>query len=370
MKEHDFTIVIKNTLSQCFGEVADAIFVRSELIQYLNLKTIAASRGSKARGAFGNLYAIYTLVEDYINRGYNQNGDYTNYEGARFSDLMRRQRQLPFGEKLQNHALNHRLNQEFKKHFPSSDFQPILRDVATNRYWFNENLLLVSIEGRTFNLASAVIRILDLYIAAKQKALKTFINDCQRMESVQQDDPTQVFEFIKGLLRPDVDARIFEIVSFAILKTHYADIAFFWGWTANTITEDRLSLYKTGRTNANDGGIDFVMRPIGRFYQVTETLSVKKYFLDIDKVQKYPMTFVVKSMLPADEIANLIRQQAERQYKIQAIINRYMSCIEEIINIPQLMRYLTDIAKSKQIAAVMQEIIKHSRLEFYFADTL
>ncbi len=28
----------------------------------------------------------------------------------------------------------------------------------------------------------------------------------------------------------------------------------------------KLQLYKTGRTNANDGGIDFVMRPIGRFF--------------------------------------------------------------------------------------------------------
>ena len=26
--------------------------------------------------------------------------------------------------------------------------------------------------------------------------------------------------------------------------------------------------------NANDGGIDFVMRPIGRFFQVTETILV------------------------------------------------------------------------------------------------
>ena len=50
-------------------------------------------------------------------------------------------------------------------------------------------------------------------------------------------------------------------------------------------------LYKTGRTNANDGGIDFVMRPLGRFFQVTETVDVNKYFLDIDKIQRFPLTF-------------------------------------------------------------------------------
>ena len=39
-----------------------------------------------------------------------------------------------------------------------------------------------------------------------------------------------------------------------------------------------IKLYKTGKTNANDGGIDFVMKPLGRFFQVTETLDFKKYF--------------------------------------------------------------------------------------------
>jgi len=46
------------------------------------------------------------------------------------------------------------------------------------------------------------------------------------------------------------------------------------------VKEDFLILYKTGRTNANDVGIDFVMKPLGRFFQVTETLDVRKYFLD------------------------------------------------------------------------------------------
>ena len=39
-----------------------------------------------------------------------------------------------------------------------------------------------------------------------------------------------------------------------------------------------FTLYKTGRTNANDGGIDFVLKPLGKFLQVTETLDFKKYF--------------------------------------------------------------------------------------------
>jgi len=80
------------------------------------------------------------------------------------------------------------------------------------------------------------------------------------------------------LIAPEKDARIFEIVSYAVLKQYYAEKTIFIGWERNDIREEILRLYKTGRTNANDGGIDFVMRPLGRFFQVTETLDVKKYF--------------------------------------------------------------------------------------------
>ena len=38
----------------------------------------------------------------------------------------------------------------------------------------------------------------------------------------------------------------------------------YWGFDINKIKEDNLTLYKTGRTNANDGGIAFVMKPLGR----------------------------------------------------------------------------------------------------------
>ena len=49
------------------------------------------------------------------------------------------------------------------------------------------------------------------------------------------------------------------------------------------LNTENLKLYKTGRTNANDGGIDFVMKPLGRFFQVTETLDFKNTFLTLIK---------------------------------------------------------------------------------------
>jgi hypothetical protein len=52
---------------------------------YINLKTVSATRGSKARSSFANLYAIFVLVEDYVAHGFHKKGDYSKYEGAQFS---------------------------------------------------------------------------------------------------------------------------------------------------------------------------------------------------------------------------------------------------------------------------------------------
>jgi len=368
MKEHGFTPVIRQILSEEFGPASEGIFKQSELLQYLNVKTVSASRGSKSRGSFANIYALYVLVEDYVKRGFHISGDYEDAEGAKFSDLFRRQRELPFGSKLQNHALNHRLNQEFRRYFPISNAQPILRDVETHQYWINEHLLRVEVDGQEHNLAEAIIRIIDAYIDAKQESFTSFIHDCVKMQHISEENPEDVMAFIASLLHPNVDARIFEIVSFAILKAHYGDKSIFWGWELDRIEEENLVLYKTGRTNANDGGIDFVMRPLGRFFQVTETLDVKKYFLDIDKVQKYPITFVVKTAMDVPEIRQAIEEQAKEQYPVRAIVKRYMECLEEIINTPILLERLQEVVEAEGLTIVIEEIVKYSKVEFNIVD--
>jgi hypothetical protein len=243
---------------------------------------------------------------------------------------------LPFGRKLQNHALNHRLNEEFRKFFPQVTYIPILRDVQTNRYWFNENLLKTKISGKNYNVAKAVIEIINKYVKAKQQAFEAFIQTCDRLKRISEENKEAVEDFVLGLLAPNVDARIFEIISYAILKYYYHDQTVYFGFDSENIQEENLSLYKTGRTNANDGGIDFVMRPVGRFFQVTETLDVRKYFLDIDKIERYPISFVIKSDESIDALKQRLRDGAEKQYSVKSIVARYMSCIEEIINLPTL----------------------------------
>ena len=168
--DHEFTSTIKRILTDHFNNEADAILANSYLLQYLNYKTKSATRGSKARASYGSIYAIYVLVEDYLRQGFDDTGAYAEYEGAQFSELLLRQRELPFGSKLQNHALNHRLNQEFRKLFPQLDLPPILRDLETTRYWINERLLIVEFDEKVFNLARTVIDIINAYIDTKQGA--------------------------------------------------------------------------------------------------------------------------------------------------------------------------------------------------------
>jgi hypothetical protein len=363
--EHGFTPKILQVLSSHFEVKADAIFEASPLIGYLNRKTRSAERGSKARGAFANLYAIYVLVEDYIEKGFAESGTYKAYEGAQFTQLFRRQRELPFGGKLQNHALNHRLNEEFRKFYPET-VPPIIRDAETSRYWFNEQLLLVNLDDGTVNIAEPVKEIIDSYVVAKMQAFDEFIADCERLRDVAGEEPDQIHTFVDGLLRPNVDARLFEIVSFAILKSAYGAQAIVWGWTVDSLEEEALALYKTGRTNANDGGIDFVMKPLGRFFQVTEDLNMTKYFLDIDKVHRYPITFVVKTEANADQVRKEIEAQARRQFGVDHIVVRYMEAIEEIINLPALREEFKAACSQGQASEIMDELILQSRVEFNY----
>ena len=361
---HDFTNEIITILNRHYNVRGDEILKSCEIIQYLNIKTKAANRGSKSRAGFANHYAIYVLVEDYLNGHFDTNGNYSDYEGAKFSDLFRRQRELPFGSKLQNHALNHRLNEEFKKYFPACEHLPIIRDAESNKYWINEKLIVTELDGVTINLASAIKEIIETYIRARQSAFSEFMTYCQEIIEIQEESPDKAILFIKALFRPNVDARVFEIASFAVLKQYYADQRIYWGWSPEELIEESLILYKTGRTNANDGGIDFVMKPLGRFFQVTETVDSGKYFLDIDKVQRYPITFVVKTNESSKEILQKITNQAEAKYQIKTIVKKYIESVEEVINIPRLMEIFETVLEAGKGANVIEEIVLQSRVEF------
>ncbi len=367
---HSFTSKIIEEVEHEFNGLGRTIFELSPLLQYINKKTKSANRGSKARSSFANLYALYVLIEDYVDKGYLEKGDYAEYEGADFTPLLRRTRELPFGAKLQNHALNNRANDDFHKYFPEDDRRPIVRNVSLRKYWINEALLTVLVGERKCSLARVVLRIIDLYVKTKRESFSQFIEDCERLQEANEKGNDGAAEFIRSLLSPERDARLFEVVSYAVLKAHFSTEITFIGKTRDSIEEEALRLFKTGRTNANDGGIDFVMKPLGRFFQVTEALDVKKYFLDIDKIERYPISFVIKTTLEIDEIRSRLEDGAKEQYGVREIVQRYMTAIEDIFNIPKLIGIFNVLADQGRVSEVLDEIIRWSKVEFNIEDDL
>lgn len=170
-------------------------------------------------------------------------------------------------------------------------------------------------------------------------------------------------ETINNLLTENAEARIFEIISYAILKNHYKNVKIYIGYNKNSLQEEFLHLYKTGRTNANDGGIDFVMRPIGRFFQVTEVNNYDKYLLDIDKVMHFPITFVIKTKVCREKIYEMLREYINiRANGMRIIEERYSKAIEEVITINELQQWTLDLADN-DIDNIIHDIDLYYRLE-------
>ncbi|MDY7004699.1 MAG: hypothetical protein SWX82_12265 [Cyanobacteriota bacterium] len=224
----------------------------------------------------------------------------------------------------------------------------------------------MTFDFRVAALGAIILKIIDKYIETKIDAFENFINSCKQINQLVEVNQNEAVYFIVELLQPNVDARLFEIVSYSILKYYYYEQTIFFGFDMQDIQQENLKLYKTGRTNANDGGIDFVMKPLGRFFQVTETTDFKKYFLDIDKIEKYPITFVIKATENTDKLLQKIRKKAAQQYSVNLIVDKYIDCIEEIINLQILRERFKHAVEIGYLGNILEEIIKQSKVEFNY----
>lgn len=365
MTETSYDFIIE-TIKEDFDEQESLeLYSKSTLIRYLTEKTKSVYRSSKARGSFANLYALYVLVEDYFNNNFQETENYRSYEGMMFSKALERVRELPFGEKLQNHALNSRCNEEFKKFFNSETTElPIYRNLTTKRYKINERLLLIELDNKTVNIAPIILNIINKYIELKSQNFNLFFEELETLKNTYQENPQNAKNFFENLLQPNVDARLFELVSFTILKYHYRQQQVIFGEDQNSLITYNLNLFKTGRTNANDGGIDFIMIPTGRIFQVTEVLDFKKYFLDIDKTNHYPITFVVKVDRSPDDVMISIKDTSLNLYPNEITRAHYLSCFEEIITIPTLIDYLNQEIEANKLESLISELIVQSKIEY------
>lgn len=346
---------ILQILKEDFPDDYQEIYDGSLLLQYLDKKMKAVHGNSKTRRSLANIYAIYSILHYYKADFYNKPDQYRKFDGYDYMHLFNYYRGLYGGSKLQNHALNSRVNAEFKNKFPTT--VNLLIVVDNGKYLLHIDYLYV----RNIDISKTCCRIIEKYIdllAAKDHMLLQILENIHMLTNYT-DKKAQ----IQKLLSEDAEARIFEIISYAILKNHYKNIKVYFGYTRDDVKEERLQLYKTGRTNANDGGIDFVMRPVGRFFQVTEVNNYDKYLLDIDKVMHYPVTFVIKTQDSKDKVKKELEEYIEaRANGMEIIQKRYRNAIEEIITINELHEWMDDLG-NEDIDGIIRDIDIYYRLE-------
>lgn len=61
-----------------------------------------------------------------------------------------------------------------------------------------------------------------------------------------------------------------------------------------------------------------------------------------------------------------LRQNAVETYKVEKVVDKFMNCIEEIINIPSLLDCLSAVARKGEIKEVLDELILQSKVEFNY----
>lgn len=323
----------------------------SVVYKYIEKKTRASGRDSKARRSLGNLYALYVLCQAY-NEG--------AIDGTSFSVLMQKMKALPFGSKLQNHPLDNRLNDEVRRSFQVQDSMLPVQN-ATEGTAKRRKISIDFLSEHEMDPSSASIFItkaIDLYIDEITEKQNEFLFNIENS-----DGKDSILEFVENSFSPNADARLFEVVSFSVLKIYFSK--------RNVVIngkEEFFQLFKTGRTNANDGGIDFVLRPVGRFFQVTEVLDFKKYFLDFDKTNKFPMSFVVKTDLDPEGAMRLIKINAEKSMG-EELAQRYFGLFEEVFTLPTLRDIVGIISDSlEDLEELKRVIIENFKLEYGLLD--
>ena len=346
---------VKDILKEEYPMDFQKVYDNSQLLQYLDKKMKAVHGNCKTRRSLANIYAVYSILHFYQEDFYQDKNGYKEFDGYDYMRLFTYYRNLYGGGKLQNHALNSRVNGEFRNKFSNSKKDLII--VNNGKYLIHIDYIY----AENHDISRVCCKIIEKYIELlmkKDHELLKLLSEVQKIT-----DYAKKKMKIKELLTEDAEARIFEIISYAILKNHYKNITVYFGYSKDEVREVQLQLYKTGRTNANDGGIDFVMRPIGRFFQVTEVGNYDKYLLDIDKVLHFPITFVIKTKKSREDVREEFEEYiSEKTGGMTILEERYRSAIEDVITNNELQKWIDEL-DDKDIDGIIRDIDVYYKLE-------
>jgi hypothetical protein len=222
---------------------------------------------------------------------------------------------------------------------------------------------LLSENGMNPNESAAfVVASIDRYIEIINENQTAYLNEIEAANTEE-----EIVAIIIKAFEYNSDARLFEIISYALLHLHYKQTKVVIILNGDS-KEEPLMLFRTGRTNANDGGIDFVLKPLGKFFQVTETLDFKKYFLDFEKINRFSMSFVIKTDMSVDEVRTQIKTDAEKIMP-DDIVLIYLGLFDDIYTLNELNSILDWVKSTPVLIAELKEIVINCfKLEYGLLD--
>lgn len=351
MAKNQMLDFVRAILEEEYDFESENVYRESLLIQYLNSKMNAVNGNSKSRRNFANIYAIYSLLVVYKEIRENLEVKYEKFKGTNYTHLWSYCRAMYGGSKLQNHSFNSRVDREFVNKFGGENL------IVQQNGLYKINTKYVELSS--YNVSDVARKVIEKYV----ELIKYKDEELERKLKVLANSGEQnLKQGLKDFVSENSEARIFEILSYAILRSYYKKQSVYWGYTLDCLKKGELQLYKTGRTNANDGGIDFVMKPLGRFFQVTEVSNFDKYLLDIDKIVHYPITFIVKSNKTKEKLFSELVEYVKKKYEDEEIQNKYLEAVEELITITDLHGYINqlDLDELKQ---VLKDVDLYYKLE-------
>lgn len=151
-------VFVDEILKKEYPEDFQKVYDHSPLLQYLDKKMKAVHGNSKTRRSLGNIYAIYSILYFYKDDFYEKEEKYRRFDGYDYMRLFNFYRGLYGGSKLQNHALNSRVNGEF--HNKIKDTLNDLIIINNGKYLIHIDYIYV--EGHDISKVSC--KIIERYI--------------------------------------------------------------------------------------------------------------------------------------------------------------------------------------------------------------
>jgi len=76
--------------------------------------------------------------------------------------------------------------------------------------------------------------------------------------------------------------------------------------------------------------------------------------------------YFIKSTESQDKLLEKIRKNAQKQYSVNLIVEKYINCIEEIINLPTIIERFYQSVEIGYLSSILEEVIKQSQVEFNY----